>query len=302
MSRSHDGVDDWISFGNSGIDLTGSWTIGLWINTSSTTNNQRIMQARQSAGADYSVQLVWRLGSNVESVACSCYNDGTGKIKRMDGVSAGNWHFIAGVGSNIGTTNGVVDFVFVDGATTTNTHTGGTATGTSTDEIRVGARTDGGGDYAGLTAHAFFFNRKLTINELNQEMRFPGSVQGNRILCAPLWGNTDPEPDYSGNGNHGTVTGTIKGITEPPINGIFHPSKRRIFTFGNPRAILNVKGAQSVSLVNATSIDSSDGNAVVDTDGSITDTVNWTNPASPAPAAPSVTTTRKRRMLMGVGL
>lgn len=220
MSRLHDEVNDWVSFGNSGIDLTGDWTIGLWARPTSGTNSQRVMQARQSTSAAHSVQIAWDLGGAGEVFSCSAFNDGTGLIK--DGnASINQWHFVAGVGSNIGV-SGVVDFIFIDGEASTTAHTGGTATGSNTDEIRVGSRTDGGADYGGLTAHVFFFNVKLSIGQLKQLMKYPGSIRNSSlILYAPLFGTSSVEPDYSGRGNHGTLSGTTKGTTEPPINNVF---------------------------------------------------------------------------------
>lgn len=46
------------------------------------------------------------------------------------------------------------------------------------------------------------------------------------------------------------------------------------------QAILNVNGAQAVDHVTATDIDSSGGNTVIDNDGTITNTINWTAPVT----------------------
>ena len=110
-----------------------------------------------------------------------------------------------------------------------------------------------------------------------------------------------PCSDYSGFLNTGVVTGALSSSDEPPIHNMWLPRSNRIFSFGNPRAILNVLGGQSVQRVGATSIDSSGGNTVSDQDGTIVDTVNWTAPQTVvAAAAPGAR--RKLRTLLGVGL
>lgn len=156
--------------------------------------------------------------------------------------------------------------------------------------------------FNGFIQYLQFFNRVISLNEIIQCSTYPGSLKRSLIGFWPLSGNSSTEPDYSGNKNHGAVTGAINNINNASISGMWFPRTSRNYSFGNPRAILNVNGAQLVSSVAATSIDSSNGNAVSDQDGTITDTVNWTAPQTTVAAAAPTAARRKLRALLGVGL
>lgn len=73
------------------------------------------------------------------------------------------------------------------------------------------------------------FNKILSYNEIVQATYYPGSIRNSLVGFWPLWGYTNLEPDFSGNNFIGSVTGTVQSTTEPPIAGIFTPSRRRVF-------------------------------------------------------------------------
>ena len=75
--------------------------------------------------------------------------------------------------------------------------------------------------FNGKIAHVQMFNRVISQGEVKQIMFFPGSIRNGLVGYWPLLGSASPETDLSGNKNNGTVTGAIKGTTEPPINGMF---------------------------------------------------------------------------------
>lgn len=106
----------------------------------------------------------------------------------------------------------------------------GTQNHNTSSELCFGAAQQGSNYLTGNLAHIQLFNRVLSPEEIKQIMRFPGSIVNGRTGYWPLFGSASPEPDYSGNGNHGTVTGAIKGTSEPQINGIFQVPKPELIT------------------------------------------------------------------------
>lgn len=56
----------------------------------------------------------------------------------------------------------------------------------------------------------------LTAVEVNELMYKPCSIPAGNVLCAPEWGDTT-EPDLSGHGSTGTVTGAAAFADGPPV-------------------------------------------------------------------------------------
>ena len=79
--------------------------------------------------------------------------------------------------------------------------------------------------FQGKLANVHAYKRQLSLGEIMQIMKFPGSVSKNLVGFWPLHGSSSPEPDVSGNKSAGTVVGALKGADDPPINGIFQVPK-----------------------------------------------------------------------------
>lgn len=82
--------------------------------------------------------------------------------------------------------------------------------------------------FDGLIADFRWFNAQLTLEELQMAMRGvivrPSAIVGNW----GLFGIQSPEPDCSGNNNHGTLTGTTQADHPPGISAIWlAPNPRR---------------------------------------------------------------------------
>lgn len=56
-------------------------------------------------------------------------------------------------------------------------------------------------------AYASYWNRALSLGELAQQQYRPTPGNGCRMFSVYGYNGTGTQPDYSGNGNHGTVTG-----------------------------------------------------------------------------------------------
>lgn len=106
--------------------------------------------------------------------------------------------------------------------------------------------------FDGRIAEACFYNVILTPVEIQMVMRglYP---RANSILGYwPLYGATSPEQDWSGNNNHGTLTGTAR-IDHPPGIGLWMPTRRieRIFGTGT----FGLTGVSGTAAIGATQPD-----------------------------------------------
>lgn len=94
-------------------------------------------------------------------------------------------------------------------------------------DLNIG-RTGNGSNFVGLMAYVQIFNVMLSFLEITKATFYPGSIQRGLVGYWPLYGESNPEPDYSGNNNHGVLgSTTAKGYSDPPVNGIFLPRARR---------------------------------------------------------------------------
>lgn len=78
----------------------------------------------------------------------------------------------------------------------------------------------------GRIAHVGIWSRALSADELRSLAlgAHPFQLVDGLVRYYPIFGNESPEPDYSGNGAAGTVTGT-SAIDGPPVSWVRGPSK-----------------------------------------------------------------------------
>lgn len=70
---------------------------------------------------------------------------------------------------------------------------------------------------AWILAHFEVFERELTANEVLQSVYYPGT-QPDTAIYSPIWGVGSNEPDESGNGRDGTISGTAtESFDGPPV-------------------------------------------------------------------------------------
>ena len=92
-----------------------------------------------------------------------------------------------------------------------------------TNTVYLGRRSSAGNEYDGDQAHAFLIEGELTVNQINAFRVNPpkafatwmGSIGGTSSFYLPLFGLTDPEPDWSGNGHTGAVTAVVRSDMPP---------------------------------------------------------------------------------------
>jgi hypothetical protein len=83
----------------------------------------------------------------------------------------------------------------------------GTVTSTAASNLLFGNRDAGTTPLDGKAAFVGLWNRRLSLGELKDQQFWPHVTSGN-VVFDWVGFSASPEPDWSGNGNAGTVTGT----------------------------------------------------------------------------------------------
>ena len=243
MSRSLDGVDDQINCGSGANidnlaqgDLSGCiWMRIRTLSSTSTDTNyrSRLMQKRATSVA--SAGWLFNLRDS-QALQFTSIEDIVGAdavyISNTSAFSLNVWAHAAFV-YTFSTKTAKLYVNGVEVSYATQTVGDGTAFNDADNSLSIGRSNIGVETQVvdGDLAFAELFSRILTINEIRQLMSYPGSMGNSWKGFWPLWGTAFPEPDYSGNGNNGTVTGATKGAGDPPVNGIYFPRKRRVIPF-----------------------------------------------------------------------
>lgn len=85
----------------------------------------------------------------------------------------------------------------------------------------LGNRADNDRTFHGALAFPTAHGLGLTAGEIQQQMRWPGSVRRGLVGFWPLLSSeAGVEPDYSGQGVTGTVTGALSSTSAPPVCGM----------------------------------------------------------------------------------
>ena len=226
MSRNCDGADDKIQRDSTPVTAY-PLTIACWFKADGTVGGTLVSITYRGSGVG--VDANWfRLSANggADAPVSMDVNATGGGLNFQNAASSTNyaplkWHFAAGVFTSTTSRD-----VYLDGGSKGSNTTLTPLEPQSIDTVAAGllARALNDQDFAGKLAYVQIFNRALDVNEINQIMRIPGSVPRGLVLFWNFLGGS-PEPDYSGNGNSGTVTGATVSADNPPINGMFLPRR-----------------------------------------------------------------------------
>lgn len=211
MTRSFDATDDYVLLG-SGFSSGEALTVSAWVYSLATTTANRYVFCHDPATSN--------IGHYALSVS-SVFNfrmRGT-VLSSLTTISTGAWINIAGVGVQNGGSR-----VYLNGVLDNSTATDNALSGTSVQTI-IGAQTTGGtAVWNGYIAHLQIFRgRTLSVNEINQIMRYPGSITRS-LEYFPLLG-ANPEVGWFANSGTGLVVGSTVVSDGPPINGISNVPK-----------------------------------------------------------------------------
>jgi len=229
VSRNFDGLDDLINFGTNVLhDNLGPLTFALWVNpVNGGESNLGFMMAIQNDLGGYKI---FRFNNTVAG-RTQILIDGSTDISRITNNSGllpfNKWTFASATwtGSNLASDVHIY-YNAVEQSYAVST-SGAGIVADSGGNLLIGNNTGTTRTFNGQIAYAHVYNRILSIEEMKQIMFYPGSIINGLVSFNPLLGSASTEPDFSGNKNNGTVTGAIKGTTEPSINGLFtipHPN------------------------------------------------------------------------------
>ena len=214
MSLDFDGVDDIVLHGDiAAIDGAAALTVCAWVNMDFVNEDVWVCGKGTGGHSHFGVDIGLSVSGEV-----FCQTDGVNFARTNAAtVSASTWTHLAVVydGSLAADWGRVV--LYVNGASTAWGITNGTPPATlptSVDEWRIaGVRTN---TLDGRVGHHRVWTAALTTAQISQEVNSYRPVRTeNLVLWSPYDDGTDAR-DYSGSGNHGTVTGAL-AKDGPPV-------------------------------------------------------------------------------------
>jgi hypothetical protein len=234
MSRLVDGVDQNITVPSLLGIATTNITIQLWVKILSLTESGAFVKiGNEGVGAANNGIAIGVGGSTF---------DGTGNdlIALYEGIRWIDTNSLIGLGWHhvaIAVNGSSVPFLYKDG-TFINSFSG---TGMATPTLggtKIGGYTGNAGEnrFGNYNlAHVQVHTVQLTLNEIIHSFKFPGSIRRGMVTNGALFhlmSGGDTEPDYSGNGNVGTVNnGALYSDDNPPIAGLYFPRKSVMNSF-----------------------------------------------------------------------
>lgn len=217
MALDFDGVDDQVNHGDiAAIDGASAFTMMAWVNIDTLENLGFLM------GKDGACRLLMTTGPGTQMTAATT-SIITGDIAGAAGT--GVWVHWAYVFDGAGVGNAARLKLYKDGVEQTLTFTGtvgATLPDAGAEPFRVGSNTSNAVFTDQKVAHLKLWTAALSTNEVLQEMQ---SYRPARTAGLIVWSSYDERAataaDYSGAGNHGTITGAL--VEQGPPVGRGHP-------------------------------------------------------------------------------
>jgi concanavalin A-like lectin/glucanase superfamily protein len=218
MSRDFPGTNgNYLEIGDvAAIDITGTaLTLAAWVRPDVASGNKWIL------AKDHNTISIsqYRLFIQANKAGITVYDGGSfDSIEGVTSVPTTAWSHLCGVknGTGVGALkiflNGLEDGSVTSNRTIQN----------STQPLRIGNRGSNDVPFDGQIAECAIWDVPLNAAEIaalaegvNPLLIRPANLKG----YWPLWGTGTPEPDYSGQANFATTTGTVPaGASSPPIS------------------------------------------------------------------------------------
>lgn len=219
MGRHLDGVDDKIDFGDKAVfKILGDLSWASWIYIDSGGANALICDVSGGSGeSEADNQVLFLFITGAAAVWDLTYNhengNGSNNLKVFNtNLAQDVWIHVAVVRDV--SANTVI--LYIDGVAFETFNYTNDPTNTSSDlSYRLGERPDGTDPFLGSLAEDVLANVAWSADEV-RTIWHRASIARGSVNYAPLFGNASPEPDFSGNGNNGTLTGTTQ-VDHPPV-------------------------------------------------------------------------------------
>jgi hypothetical protein len=218
MSVAFSGSTDRIDFGSAAsLDDIPVFTLAAWMKPTSLALTRVLFTKGGSSGKRFRLFGATSSGSLQFVTAMSATNGSAQTAAATYTINA--WQFVAATYD--ASFNAKIYRMALGGAMTDVSGTVVQGTGTiATDaasSMLVGG--DATNPFPGDLAEVFIIPAALNIGQLTALAY--GSMPRECRLYAPLFGVPTTEPDYSGNKNNGTLTGSAAGTTHPPVRSRF---------------------------------------------------------------------------------
>lgn len=208
-SRSFNGTSDNVNVGSdSSLDnihlVTGFTFVAVWVYVDNAGSGGDLIMSKGTWSAQvtkYSGGGNWRLRAQSGSFSESP----TGSVQ------PGSWNFYCWKIAN--STSGSQNRTYINAVE--QSHAG--ANGSLISDDSANDLIINNGSFPGDLAYMHIYNRILTAGEMSNIMNHPGSILDGLVGYWPLTGGGGNEPDLSGNGNTGTVTGATEIVSGPPV-------------------------------------------------------------------------------------
>lgn len=199
-----------------------TWTMFSFFRVENTATDDRTIIAKW-ASVGNTKQFILRTDLQAAPSNLEIYTNNTLRITGGNNVALNTWYFTAVTNDGTGAANGLKCYLFRPDRTVLDDGLlGQHAADVSvlTTPTTLGTRL-GSDPMDGDVAFAGYLQQELTKNQLLELMHSP---LRHSLRYSPEWllplGVGSPEPDWSGKGNNGTVTGTTIGAN-PPIAPFF---------------------------------------------------------------------------------
>ena len=224
MARSFNGTSDFISVADaSSLDLSNAFTLAFFFKPPSEAGWRGLVNKRAGGNnaTNYGINYNQDAGTDLLQFL---YKTGAGAFRILSTAfaanwPAGTWHHFLGTATQNGTSTDLR--IYKNGSLLAGPSTLADNVAPNNVALEIGRSSVGAGEFTGSTiAEVALWNRAISAAEAAAiYYRGPLAVPSGLVFWQRL-GMGSPEPDWSGNVNNGTLTGTTVA-DHPPVGPAF---------------------------------------------------------------------------------
>ena len=195
------------------IDDFDPFTHLFWMNWRSTSGAQRLQDKGGAVGSGHALRKIGNSGAL--GILLSRATTNTEYVTSTFPMILNVWRFIACAFDSGASAGEVVNFysgglstTATEDSYTTSTDGSGTVSSDASSSLLIGNDSGGNRSIQADIAIYAYINRALTLGECVSWQFHPRVILGTRMFTIYGFNGTGTQPDWSGNGNAGTLTGT----------------------------------------------------------------------------------------------